>query len=77
VLKWDDYLGTDNPLSLNNIVISPSGQAAAYIQDGNLMLWRDQHSEQLALPPDFRIIGLQWDAPVWQLSEDYPPDSIG
>ncbi|MEO8609305.1 MAG: hypothetical protein ABI690_15545 [Chloroflexota bacterium] len=77
VLTWDDYLGTDNPLSLNNIVLSPSGQAAAYIQDGNLMLWRDQHSEQLTLPPDFRIMGLQWGTPVWHLGEDYPPDSIG
>ncbi|MBW4438211.1 MAG: hypothetical protein KME04_13810 [Pleurocapsa minor GSE-CHR-MK-17-07R] len=77
VLTWDDYLGTDDLRSLENIVLSPSGQAAAYIQDGNLMLWRDQHSEQLALPPDFRIAGLQWGTPVWQLGEDYPPDSIG
>lgn len=77
VLTWDDYLGTDNPQSLENIVLSPSGQSAAYIQDGNLMLWHDQQTEQLPLPPNFRIIGLQWGTPAWQLGEDYPPDSIG
>jgi hypothetical protein len=76
-LTWDDFLGTDDPQSLRRIVFSPSGQAAAWLQDGVVYLWQDGSAQELPLPADFTATKLQWGMSIWRLGAPYDLDSVG
>jgi hypothetical protein len=77
LVAWDDFIGEDNPWTLNRWVLSPAGDAAAYYQDGQLFLWQDGAFEDIALPEGVRISSLQWGRSVWRFATPYGPEEIG
>ncbi|HYO88347.1 MAG TPA: hypothetical protein VER79_06840 [Candidatus Limnocylindrales bacterium] len=76
-LTWEDFLGTDDPQSLRRIVFSPSGHAAAYLQDGELSIREEGGRRVVPLPPDFTATNLQWGDSMWRLGEPYNLDAVG
>ena len=77
LLTWDDLPGAQASTSPTQFVFAPSGQAAAYIEDGTLYRWQAGRVEEIAGPPDLHIATLYWGPAEWQMGMRYESESFG
>lgn len=77
LLVWEEPLHMAERTSLSDFVIAPSGQAAAYLQDGVLYVWQDGQVTELTLPQDFRVTMLYWGPVHWRAGAPYEFDALG
>lgn len=77
LLAWEEPLHMAERTSLSDFVIAPSGQAAAYLQDGALYLWQDGNIRELTPPQDFQVTTLHWGPVQWQAGAPYEFDALG
>jgi hypothetical protein len=77
LLTWVDLSAPNVSGALTQFVISPSGHAAAYLQDGVLYLWQQGNIDELALPQDLLVMTLYWGPVTWQMGAKYTFDAVG
>lgn len=53
-----------------NFVLSPSGQAAAYMRAGKLSVWQDGEATEIALPEGLSVRTLHWGPTRWLAGQD-------
>ncbi len=75
LLAWAVPLHSSAFTALTRFVIAPSGQAAAYLQEGDLLLWQDGRATVIVPPNDVRITTLYWGPVRWRAGAAY--DGLG
>jgi hypothetical protein len=61
----------DSPQSSLPMVLAPSGQAGAYLEDGTLHLWDNGAFSELPIPNDLEIGQLLWGATEVRFGTEY------
>lgn len=77
VLRWEHLPGDASGTAPTQLAFSPSGEAAAFLQQGTLYLWQSGHVEAVAGPPALHITTLYWAPTRWRMGAQYSAQSLG
>ena len=72
-----ELLDSTQPPAPTRFAIAPSGQAAAYLEDGRLVMWQDGAATEIALPEGLQISVLYWGPVRWQAGATYEGHAVG